>query len=60
MVTEGLPSSEISKSLGLSAHTVGNHLFRIYEKLGVSNRVELVLYALSRRDASRGGDDPLE
>jgi DNA-binding NarL/FixJ family response regulator len=52
MVTEGLPNSEISKSLRLSAHTVKNHLFRIYEKLGVSNRVELVLYALSKRDSN--------
>jgi len=60
MVTEGLPNSEISTSLGLSAHTVKNHLFRIYEKLGVSNRVELVLYALSGRDASRGEDDPFQ
>jgi DNA-binding NarL/FixJ family response regulator len=51
MVAEGLPNSEICASLGVSTHTVKNHLFRIYEKLGVSNRVELVLYALSRRDA---------
>jgi DNA-binding NarL/FixJ family response regulator len=54
MVTEGLPNTKISKSLGLSTHMVKNHLFRIYEKLGVSNRVELVLYALSKRDAPRG------
>jgi len=26
---------------------VKNYIFRIFEKLGVSNRVELVLYALS-------------
>jgi DNA-binding NarL/FixJ family response regulator len=51
MVTEGLPSSEISRSLRVSAHTLKNHLFRIYEKLGVSNRVELVLYALSKRES---------
>jgi DNA-binding NarL/FixJ family response regulator len=51
MVAEGIPNSEISTTLGLSVHTVKNHLFRIYEKLGVSNRVELVLYALSKRDA---------
>ena len=50
MVAEGLPNSEIRTTLGLSAHTVKNHLFHIYEKLGVSSRVELVLYALSRRD----------
>lgn len=52
MVVEGLPNSEISAALHVSAHTVRNHLFRIYEKLGVSNRVELVLYALSRKPSS--------
>jgi DNA-binding NarL/FixJ family response regulator len=52
MVAEGLPNSEICRSLGLSAHTVKNHLFHIYEKLGVSNRVELVLYALSKCDSN--------
>jgi DNA-binding NarL/FixJ family response regulator len=52
LVAEGLPNREISSKLGVSAHTVKNHLFRIYEKLGVSNRVELVLYALSSREAS--------
>ena len=53
MVAEGLPNLEISSKLGVSAHTVKNHLFRIYEKLGISNRVELVLYALSSREGSR-------
>ena len=60
MVAEGLPNHEISSKLGVSPHTVKNHLFRIYEKLGISNRVELVLYALSKRDASTGRDDPFE
>jgi len=53
MVAEGLSNLEISSKLGVTAHTVKNHLFRIYEKLGISNRVELVLYALSRREGSR-------
>jgi DNA-binding NarL/FixJ family response regulator len=53
MVAEGLPNLEISSKLGLGPHTVKNHLFHIYEKLGISNRVELVLYALSRREGSR-------
>jgi DNA-binding NarL/FixJ family response regulator len=53
LVTEGLPNIEISKKLGVSAHTVKNHLFHIFNKLGVSNRAELLLYALSSRDASR-------
>jgi len=53
MVAEGLPNLEISSKLGVKAHTVKNHLFHIYEKLGISNRVELVLYALSSREGSR-------
>ncbi len=52
MAVEGLPNSEISAALHISAHTVRNHLFRIYEKLGVSSRVELVLYALSKQENS--------
>jgi DNA-binding NarL/FixJ family response regulator len=47
MVAEGLPNLQVSSALRLSPHTVKNHLFHIYEKLGVSNRVELILYALS-------------
>ena len=50
MVVEGLPNGEISSKLCVSPHTIKNHLFRIYEKLGVSTRVELVLYAMSRRE----------
>lgn len=33
--------------LNLSEHTVKNYLFRVFDKLGVSNRVELVLYAVA-------------
>jgi len=50
MLAEGLPNLEIASALHLSPHTVKNHLFRIYEKLGVSNRAELILYALSSRE----------
>ena len=49
LVAEGLSNSEISSNLRLSNHTVKNHLFRIYEKLGISNRVELLLYAWSSK-----------
>jgi DNA-binding NarL/FixJ family response regulator len=54
MVAEGLPNLEISSKLGVSEHTVKNRLFRLYEKLGVSSRVELVLYVLSQPGAPRG------
>ncbi len=50
LVAQGLTNKEISASLRLSEHTIKNHLFRIYEKLGISSRVELILYAVSTRD----------
>jgi DNA-binding NarL/FixJ family response regulator len=50
LVAEGLTNKEISEKLQLSEHTVKNHLFRIYEKLGISSRVELILYAVTQRN----------
>jgi DNA-binding NarL/FixJ family response regulator len=49
-VAEGLTNREIAHQLNLSEHTVKNYLFRIFDKLGISGRVELVLYALSHRE----------
>jgi DNA-binding NarL/FixJ family response regulator len=49
LLAEGLGNSELAAALKLSEHTVKNHLFRIYEKLGVSNRMEAVLYFLTPR-----------
>lgn len=48
LVADGLTNREISEQLKLSEHTVKNYLFKIFDKLGVSTRVELVLYALSQ------------
>jgi DNA-binding NarL/FixJ family response regulator len=45
-VSEGLTNREIAQRLKLTEHTVKNYLFRIFDKLGVSSRVEVVLYAL--------------
>jgi DNA-binding NarL/FixJ family response regulator len=54
LVAEGLGNREIADLLGLSEHTVKNYLFHIFDKLGISNRVELVLYAVSnpKKEAS--------
>jgi len=45
-VAEGLSNHEIAKRLQLSKHTVKNYLFHIFDKLGVSNRVELLFLTL--------------
>ena len=46
LVADGLSNRNIASEMGLSEHTVKKYLFRIFEKLGISNRVELVLYAV--------------
>ena len=50
LVAEGLSNRDIAHELGLSEHTVKKYLFRIFDKLGISTRVELVLYAVSHGD----------
>jgi DNA-binding NarL/FixJ family response regulator len=47
LVAEGFANREIAQELGLSEHTVKKYMFRIFDKLGISTRVELVLYAVS-------------
>jgi DNA-binding CsgD family transcriptional regulator len=49
LVADGLSNRNVAHKLGLTEHTVSNYLFRIYEKLGISSRVELVLYALKQK-----------
>ena len=48
LVAGGLSNHDVSQRLGLSQHTVKNYLFHVFEKLGISTRVELVLYLLSQ------------
>ena len=41
---QGKTNRTIANELGLSEHTVKNYLFRAFDKLGVSSRVELLFY----------------
>ena len=50
LVAEGLTNRQIAEELNLSEHTIKKYLFRIFEKLGISTRVELVLYAVNNGD----------
>lgn len=50
LVVDGLKNREIAERLKVKEHSVRNYIYRIFEKLGVSSRVELTLYAFSRRD----------
>lgn len=45
---KGMTNKTIASELRLSEHTVKNYLFRAFEKLGVSSRVELLFYLTIR------------
>jgi len=47
-VALGMSNREIAGRLHLSQHTIKNCLFRVFDKLGVSSRVELLFMTLSR------------
>lgn len=58
----GLTNRAIARELKISQNTVKNYLFRIFNKLGVSSRIEVVLYAASHRRGDRttaNGFDPI-
>ncbi len=50
LVAEGLSNRNVARELDLSEHTIKKYLFRIFDKLGISTRVELVLYAVNHGD----------
>ena len=50
LVAQGFTNRDISQQLHLSEHTVRNYLVRIFNKLGTSNRLELALYTINRRE----------
>ena len=47
-LVDGQTNKDIASTFGISEYTVKHHLTNIYDKLGVYNRVELVLFAINR------------
>jgi len=55
LVAQGYKNKEIAEKMFISEQTVKNHLHNIFDKLGVSDRLELALYAIHKglHDPSR-------
>jgi len=49
LVAQGYRNREIGEKLFISEQTVKNHLHNVFEKVGVSDRLELALYAIDRK-----------
>lgn len=52
-IVEGCTNREIARLMETSEQVVKNHLGKIFDKLGVFNRLELALYALDNRMVER-------
>ena len=65
LVAQGYKNKEMAEKMFISEQTVKNHLHNIFDKLGVSDRLELALYAihkglhLQQGDQSAAGLSPI-
>jgi DNA-binding CsgD family transcriptional regulator len=57
LISKGLKNREIGTRLFISETTVRHHLTSVFEKLGVSNRLELIIFAFSQGLASLPEND---
>jgi DNA-binding NarL/FixJ family response regulator len=48
LVAQGYKNREMAEKMFISEQTVKNHLHNIFDKLGVSDRLELALYAIHK------------
>jgi DNA-binding NarL/FixJ family response regulator len=55
LVTAGKTNRDIAVHLSLSEHTIKNHLFRLFRKLGISSRSELVAHTIRQRQIQPPG-----
>ena len=58
-ITQGKRNKEIAFQLGTTEQVIKNYLRKIYDKLGVSDRLELALYCLHNKIIQRDVDEEL-
>ena len=52
LAAQGLTNKQIAAHLALSEHTVKNYLFRVFEKLKISNRIELLFLMVNEQKST--------
>ncbi|MGA2417377.1 MAG: helix-turn-helix transcriptional regulator [Candidatus Sulfotelmatobacter sp.] len=52
LVAEGMKNRDVAEALHVTEHTVSNYLYRIFEKLEVSSRVQLILHAMNEKKSA--------
>jgi DNA-binding CsgD family transcriptional regulator len=57
-VTQGMKNKEIALRVGTTEQVVKNYLRKVYDKLGVADRLELALYCLHNRVLDGGAKVP--
>jgi DNA-binding NarL/FixJ family response regulator len=57
-VTQGMKNKEIALRVGTTEQVVKNYLRRVYDKLGVADRLELALYCLNHRVVEKDKETP--
>ncbi len=58
-ITQGKRNKEIAYQLGTTEQVIKNYLRKIYDKLGVSDRLELALYCLHNKVIQADGNEEL-
>jgi len=59
-ITQGKRNKEIAYQLGTSEQVIKNYLRKIYDKLGVSDRLELALYCLHHQIHTKGTEPDIK
>ncbi|MBS1850997.1 MAG: response regulator transcription factor [Acidobacteria bacterium] len=59
-VTQGMKNKEIALRVGTTEQVVKNYLRKVYDKLGVADRLELALYCLNNRVVDRTLANPAD
>jgi DNA-binding NarL/FixJ family response regulator len=57
-VTQGMKNKEIAVRVGTTEQVVKNYLRKVYDKLGVADRLELALFCLNNRVMDRNSKTP--